>query len=83
MTGLLAGRKIGLPESLSKPSRTSSLPSSGRRLATGSSSVSVPRSPSCMAATVVIALVMEAMRKIEPAVTSTPEAASRLPREPS
>ena len=52
-------------------------PSAGSILGTGSSSVSLPCSTSCMAATEVIALVIEAMRKTVSSVIAGPLSSAR------
>ena len=76
--GFIAGRSTGFPEGRN-PSITSSFASSGRCFATGSSSFSFPCSTSCIAATEVIALVIEAIWKMESGWIAIPEARSRLP----
>jgi hypothetical protein len=81
VTGLVDGRRIGLPEE-SNPSRIWRVPSSGRCFAAGSSSVNLPCSTSCIAPTDVIALVMEAMEKMDSGVIGTPETESRVPNAP-
>jgi hypothetical protein len=59
--GRLAGRSFGAPEA-SNPSSTWGDPSAGSMFGTGSSSLSLPCSTSCIAATEVITLVIEATR---------------------
>ena len=82
MIGRLAGRSLGAPAA-SNPSRTWGEPSAGSILGTGSSSVSLPCSTSCMAATEVIALVIEAMRKTVSSVIAGPLSRTRVPNAPS
>ena len=82
MIGPLAGRTFGAPAA-SKPSRTVGEPSVGSMLGTGPSSVSLPCSTSCMAATVAIALVMEAMRKTVSGVIPAGWSSPRTPNAPS
>ena len=80
--GRLAGRSFGAPPA-SKPSSTCGEPSVGSMLGTGSSSLSLPCSTSCMAATEVMAFVIEAMRKTLSSVIAGPASSARAPKTPS
>ena len=80
--GAVADRRRGAPDA-SNPSSTWGEASSGRILPTGSSSSSRPSSTSCIAATEVTALVIEAMRNTVSRVIALPRARSRRPNAPS
>jgi hypothetical protein len=67
--GRLAGRRRGAPAS-SNPSSTCGAASSGSTLPTGWSNCNLPCSTSCIAATEVTALVIDASRKIVSSVIS-------------
>ena len=82
MIGRLAGRSSGAPEE-SKPSRTWGAASSGSTSPIGWSSGSLPCSTSCIAATEVTALVIEAIRNTVSGVIAGPFARSRIPKAPS
>ena len=83
MIGRLAARSFGAPEA-SKPSSTRGEPSAGSILGTGSSSLSLPCSTSCIAATEVITLVMDAMRKtVSGVIAAAPGSSTRGPKAPS
>jgi hypothetical protein len=67
----------------SKPSRTWCEPSVGSMSGTGASSASLPCSTSCIAATEVMALVIEAMRKTLSSVIGSGWPSARRPNAPS
>ena len=79
--GFIAGRRIGFPAA-SNPSITSSLPSSGRCFATGSSSFNLPCSTSCIAATEGDGLGHGSDLEDGIGLDVDPEAESRLPNAP-
>ncbi len=83
MIGRFAGRSFGAPAA-SKPSSTWGEPSAGSMFGTGSSSLSLPCSTSCIAATEVITLVMDAMRKtVSMVIAAAPGSSTRGPKAPS
>ena len=82
MIGRRAGRSRGLPAA-SNPASTCGAASSGSTRPIGWSSSIRPASTSCIAATEVTALVIEAMRKIVSGVMALPSARSRCPKAPS
>ena len=82
MIGRLAGRSFGAPLA-SKPSSTWGDPSPGSTFGNGSSSFSRPCSTSCIAATDVIALVIDAIRKTVSSVIGALSSSDRGPNAPS
>ena len=82
MIGDFAGRNCGTPLALNPSSTCGSL-SAGSIAGTGASSESLPCSTSCKAATEVIALTIEAMRKTVSRVIAGPPGSRRWPKIPS
>ena len=81
MTAVRAGRSSGLPSG-AKPSSTRGAASAGSSAPNGASSDSLPCSTSIMAATEVIALVMEAIQNTVSVVIAALPPASRRPAAP-
>ena len=82
VTFVAAGRTLYAPVAVSNDSNTVRFASSGRYFSAGSSRAKRPCSNSCIAATDVTGLVIEAIRKIASAVIGRSWPTSALPKTP-